>query len=30
LAVLIITFFAALYPAIKVRRLQPVEAMRTV
>jgi ABC-type lipoprotein release transport system permease subunit len=28
LAVLIITFFAALYPAIKVRRLQPVEAMR--
>ena len=30
LAVLIITFFAALYPALKVRRLQPVEAMRTV
>ena len=29
LAVLIITFFAALYPALKVRRLQPVEAMRT-
>jgi ABC-type lipoprotein release transport system permease subunit len=29
LAVLIITFFAALYPAIKVRRLRPVEAMRT-
>ena len=28
LAVLIITFFAALYPAIKVRRLRPVEAMR--
>ena len=28
LAVLMITFFAALYPAIKVRRLQPVEAMR--
>jgi len=28
LAVLIITFFAALYPALKVRRLQPVEAMR--
>jgi ABC-type lipoprotein release transport system permease subunit len=28
LAVLIITFFAALYPAIKVRMLQPVEAMR--
>ena len=30
LAVLIITFFAALYPAIKVRRLQPVTAMRAV
>jgi putative ABC transport system permease protein len=30
LAVLIITFFAALYPAIKVRMLRPVEAMRTV
>jgi len=29
LAVLLITFFAALYPALKVRRLQPVEAMRT-
>ena len=29
LAVLIITFFAALYPAIKVRMLRPVEAMRT-
>jgi len=28
LAVLIITFLAALYPALKVRRLQPVEAMR--
>jgi len=28
LVVLMITFFAALYPAIKVRRLQPVEAMR--
>ena len=28
LAVLTITFFAALYPALKVRRLQPVEAMR--
>ena len=28
LGVLIITFFAALYPAIKVRRLQPVDAMR--
>jgi ABC-type lipoprotein release transport system permease subunit len=30
LAVLIITFFAALYPAITVRRLRPVEAMRAV
>lgn len=30
LAVLIITFLAALYPALKIRRLQPVEAMRTV
>ena len=29
LAVLMITFGAALYPALKVRRLQPVEAMRT-
>jgi ABC-type lipoprotein release transport system permease subunit len=29
LAVWIITFLAALYPALKVRRLQPVEAMRT-
>ena len=29
LAVLIITFFAALYPAVKVRKLQPVEAMRS-
>lgn len=28
LAVLIITFFAALYPALKVQRMQPVEAMR--
>ena len=28
LAVLIITFLAALYPALKVRRMQPVEAMR--
>ena len=28
LAVLIITFFAALYPALKVRRMRPVEAMR--
>ncbi len=30
LAVLIITFFAALYPALKVQRMQPVEAMRAV
>jgi putative ABC transport system permease protein len=30
LAVLIITFLAALYPALKVRRLQPVEAMRAL
>ena len=29
-AVLIITFFAALYPALKVRRMRPVEAMRAV
>ncbi|MBT8372397.1 MAG: FtsX-like permease family protein [Deltaproteobacteria bacterium] len=28
LAVMIITFFAALYPALKVRRMRPVEAMR--
>jgi len=28
LGVLIITFLAALYPALKVRRLQPVEAMQ--
>ena len=30
LAVFIITFFAALYPALKVRRMRPVEAMRAV
>jgi len=30
LAVLIITFFAALYPALKVQRMQPVQAMRAV
>ena len=30
LAVLVITFLAALYPALKVQRLQPVEAMRAV
>jgi ABC-type lipoprotein release transport system permease subunit len=30
LAVLLITFFAALYPALKVRKMQPVEAMRAV
>ena len=30
LAVWIITFLAALYPALKVRRLQPAEAMRAV
>jgi ABC-type lipoprotein release transport system permease subunit len=29
-AVLMITFGAALYPALKVQRLQPVEAMRAV
>jgi len=29
LAVLIITFVAALYPALKVQRIKPVEAMRT-
>jgi ABC-type antimicrobial peptide transport system permease subunit len=28
LAVLVITFLAALYPALKVRRMQPVAAMR--
>ena len=30
LAVMIITFLAALYPALKVRKMQPVEAMRAV
>jgi ABC-type lipoprotein release transport system permease subunit len=30
LAVLVITFIAALYPALKVQRMQPVEAMRAV
>jgi ABC-type lipoprotein release transport system permease subunit len=30
LAVLVITFFAALYPALKVQRMQPVDAMRAV
>ena len=30
LAVMVITFFTALYPALKVRRMQPVEAMRAV
>ena len=30
LAVLIITFFTALYPALKVRRMRPVEAMRAI
>jgi ABC-type antimicrobial peptide transport system permease subunit len=30
LAVLIITFFTALYPALKVRRMRPVAAMRAV
>ncbi len=29
-AVLIITFFAALYPALKVRKMNPVSAMRAV
>jgi len=28
LAVLVITFLAALYPALKVQRMHPVEAMR--
>jgi ABC-type antimicrobial peptide transport system permease subunit len=28
--VLVITLLAALYPALKVRRLRPVEAMRAV
>jgi len=30
LAVLIITFFAALYPALKIKKMRPVEAMRAV
>ena len=30
LAVFVITFFAALYPALKVKKMQPVEAMRAV
>ncbi|MGD9139115.1 MAG: FtsX-like permease family protein [Desulfobacterales bacterium] len=30
LAVMVITFFTALYPALKVRRMQPAEAMRAV
>jgi ABC-type lipoprotein release transport system permease subunit len=30
LAVLVITFLAALYPALKVQRMHPVEAMRAV
>jgi ABC-type lipoprotein release transport system permease subunit len=30
LAVLVITFFTALYPALKVRRMRPVAAMRAV
>ena len=30
LAVLVITFMAALYPALKVQRMQPVDAMRAV
>jgi putative ABC transport system permease protein len=29
-AVLVVTFFAAVYPALKVRRLRPVEAMTAV
>jgi ABC-type antimicrobial peptide transport system permease subunit len=28
--VLIFTFFAALYPALKIRRLRPVEAMTAI
>ena len=30
LAMMIITFFTALYPALKVRRMRPVDAMRAV
>ncbi len=30
LALLVITFFTALYPALKVRRMHPVEAMRAL
>ncbi|MGD8715074.1 MAG: ABC transporter permease [Desulfobacterales bacterium] len=30
MAVLMITFFAALYPALKIQRMQPIEAMRAV
>jgi putative ABC transport system permease protein len=30
LVVMIITFFTALYPALKVRRMRPVDAMRAV
>ena len=30
LAVMVITFFTALYPALKVRRMKPVDAMRAV
>lgn len=30
LAVLVITFLAALYPALRVQRMHPVEAMRAV